>query len=161
MELFSFACRNVRNIELGIEHQMWAVGTLLNQSAMAARITKAERYLTPGARGLLYCNPLHSFTTPFIVRSRADPIRVVTDIWPEPWRLPFSIETLGDLSKKLHKDTAAKRWPTLKARLSERRGGGVSGAFNITGTTVFVPVEITDEDWNLICDDLANDRSGT
>jgi hypothetical protein len=29
---------------------------------------------------------------------------------------------------------------------------------NITGTTVFVPVEITPDDWALICDDLANTR---
>lgn len=156
MELFSFASRSIRNIELGIEHQTWAVGTLLNQSAMAARITKAERYLRPGAFGMLYCNPLHAFTTPFIVRSRADPLRVVTDIWPEPWRLPFAIQTLGDLSKRLHMAQATERWPTLKARIAQRRGGGVSGAFNITGTTVFVPVSITAEDWAFICNDLAN-----
>lgn len=156
MELFSFACRNIRNIELGIEHQTWAVATLLNQSAMAARITKAERYLTPGAFGVLYCNQLHAFTTPFIVRSRADPVRVVTDIWPEPWRLPFKIQTLGDLSKRIHKDRAAERWPTLRSRLAESRRGGVSAALNITGTTVFVPTAITAEDWAFICGDLAN-----
>jgi len=156
MELFSFASRNTRNIELGIEHQTWAVGTLLNQSAMAGRMTKAERYLKPGVLGVLYCNPLHAFTTPFIVRSRADPVRVITDIWPEPWRLPFAIQTLGDLSKRIHKDQAAKRWPTLKERLAERRAGGVSAAFNITGTTVFVPVSISAEDWAVICNDLAN-----
>ena len=43
---------------------------------------------------------------------------------------------------------AAKRWPTLKKRLEANNGlGGVSAAFNITGTTVFVPVSITPEDW--------------
>ena len=155
MELFSFASRSVRNIELGIEHQMWAVGTLLNQSSMAARVTKAEKYLVPGALGVLYCNPLHSFTTPFIVKSKADPEKVVHDVWPEPWRLPFEIQTLGDLTKRLHKDEAAKRWPTLRKRLEARKAGGVSAAFNITGTTVFVPVEITAEDWASICSDLA------
>ena len=123
---------------------------------MVGRVTKAVRYLRPGAFVVLYCNPLHAFTTPFIVRSNADPVRVVMDIWPEPWRLPFSIQTPGDLSKRIHKDEAAKRWPTLKARLAERRAGGVSAAFNITGTTVFVPVSITAEDWAIICNDLAN-----
>jgi hypothetical protein len=155
MDLFSFASRSVRNIELGIEHQTWAVATLLNQSAMADRVTKAERYVQPGAYGVLYCNPLHSFTSPFIVRSRVDPLRVVTDIWPEPWRLPFAIKTLGDLSKRVHKAQAAERWPTLRARIKPRRCG-VSGAFNITGTTGFVPVSITAEDWVFICNDLAS-----
>ena len=54
MDLFSFASRSVKNIELGIEHQMWAVGTLVNQSAMKARVTKACNYLRPGAFGVLY-----------------------------------------------------------------------------------------------------------
>lgn len=155
MDLFAFASRDVRNIELGIEHQTWAVATLLNESSMRARITKAERYLRPGARGVLYCNPWHAFTTPFTVESYADPLRVVTDIWPQPWRMPFKIKTLGNLSRRLHKDDACRRWPTLKARLTERNGrGGVSAAFNITGTTVFVPIAIEAVDWEAICEDL-------
>lgn len=157
MDLFSFASRSTRNIELGIEHQLWAVSTLANQSSMAARVTKAEKYLRPGAFGVLYCNPLHSFTTPFIVNSYPDFYRVVTDVWPEPWRLPFKIKTLGSLSRRLHMSDAAKRWPTLKARLAANHGrGGVSAAFNITGTTVFVPVDVTEEDWGFICEDLAH-----
>ncbi|HRW64987.1 MAG TPA: hypothetical protein P5032_04445 [Candidatus Competibacter sp.] len=156
MDLFSFACRNTQNIELGIEHQMWAVATLNNLSAMAARVTKAEKYLRPGAFGVLYCNPLHAFTTPFIVESRADPHKVITDIWPEPWRLPFKIKTLGTLSRTVSMEDAARRWPSLRARLAANDGrGGVSAAFNITGTTVFVPVDITEEDWSIICGDLA------
>jgi len=153
MDLFCFASRNARNIELGIEHKLWAVATLLNQSAMAARVTKANRYLHVGAYGLLYCNPGHSFTTPFLVRSRADLTRVVTDVWPEPWRLPFQIEPLGDLSRQMPADEAKKRWPFIKDRLTSK--GGVSAALNITGTTVFVPVVITADDWKLICSDLA------
>lgn len=157
MNLFSFASRSVRNIELGIERQMWAVGTLLNQQAMESRITKALKYLYPEARGVLYCNPWHAFTTPFIVNSRPDPDRVVTDIWPEPWRLPFQIRTLGTLARRVHMNDAAHRWPTLNARLKLNQGrGGVSAAFNITGTTVFVPVPITTADWDAICEDLAD-----
>jgi hypothetical protein len=156
MNLFCFASKDTRNIELGIEHQMWAVATLANQAAMAARVTKACRYLHVGARGVLYCNPLQSFTTPFIVQPRVDPVKVVTDVWPQPWRLPFKIKTLGNLSRCLHKDDAPKHWPTLGIRIGERHGrGGISAAFNITGTTVFVPVEIEDVDWNAILEDLA------
>ena len=157
MDLFSFASRSVKNIELGIEHQTWAVGTLLNQQSMQARVTKAGRYLQPEAFGVLYCNEWHAFTTPFIVKSRADPYKVVTDIWPEPWRLPFKIKTLGTLSRRMPMEDAAKRWPTLKKRLEANKGrGGVSAAFNITGTTVFVPVLIAPEDWGIICLDLAH-----
>lgn len=153
MELFCFASRNVKNISLGVQHQMWAVATLLNLGAMAARARKAEKYLYPGALGLLYCNPKHSFTTPFIVRSKADQGRIVTDIWPEPWCLPFNIEPLGDPSRMVLAKEAKERWPIVKDRLGPR--GGVTAAMNITGTTVFVPVTITPEDWAIICDDLA------
>ena len=158
MDLFCFACRDVQNIEIGIQHQLWAVATLLNPSSMAGRITKAQKYLRPGAKDVLYCNPLHSFTTPFIVQSEADPVKVVTDVWPQPWRLPFKIKTLGSLSRRLHKDEAARRWPTLGIRLGERNGaGGVSAAFNFTGTTTFVPVNIDEVDWQAILEDLATE----
>ncbi len=153
MDLFCFACRNEQNIRLGIEHQLWAVASLLNAQSMAARITKAERYMQVGAKGLLYCNPRQSFTTPFVVRSKADPDALVQNVWPESWRLPFKIETLGNLSRQLPAKDAERRWPFLQKRLG--RSGGVSAAMNLTGTTVFVPVEITSDDWELICADLA------
>lgn len=160
MELFCFASQNLRNIELGVRHQMWAVATLLNASAMAARARKAEKYLHPEALGLLYCNPRHAFTVPFIVRSTADQEKIVTDIWPEPWCLPFKIEPLGDTSRMVPADEAKKRWPIVRDRLG--RSGGVSAAMNITGTTVFVPVVITPEDWAIICHDLATrERANT
>jgi len=156
MDLFCFASKNAENIRRGIQHQLRAVATLLNQQSMAARRTKARRYFRPGALGLLYCNPTHSFTTPFIVVSQADPDEVVTDIWPEPWCLPFEIETLGDLSKQLRAEEAKERWPVLRQRLAANNGrGGVSAAVNITGTTVFVPVPIIEEDWGIIRGDLA------
>lgn len=156
MDLFCFASRNEENIKRGIAHKLWAVATLLNQQSMAARVTKAERYFRPNALGVLYCMPTKSFTAPFIVRSPADSIAVVNDIWPEPWCLPFKIEPLGDLSRQLPANEAEKRWPVLRKRLEKTNGrGGVSAAMNITGTTVFVPVPITEEDWAIICDDLA------
>ena len=155
MNLFCFASRNVKNIQIGIENQLWAVATLLNQQAMAARATKAHKYLKPGDYGLLYCNPLHSFTTPFIVRSYADPHRVVTSVWPEGWALPFKIQTLGNLSRQITAEEAEKRWPIVKKRMERiNRRGGVSAAMNLTGTTVFVPTDISQEDWAQICHDL-------
>jgi hypothetical protein len=156
MNLFCFASRNVENVKIGIESQLWAVATLPNQQSMAGRVTKALRYLRPGDFGVLYCNPLHSFTTPFIVRSCVDPEKVVTDVWPEAWVLPFKIQTLGDLSRQVSAEDAAEDWPVVKRRMAANyRRGGISAAMNITGTTVFVPVDITEEDWNRICSDLA------
>lgn len=155
MDLFCFASRSIENIAIGVRARRWAVATVSNVQ-MKIRRTKAEKYLFPGSRGLLYCNPTHSFTVPFIVESKADPLAVVRDIWPEMWELPFHINPLGDLSKQLPAERAWERWPVLAKRRS--RAGGISAAMNITGTTVFVPVDITQEDWAIILDDLATTR---
>jgi hypothetical protein len=120
---------------------------------MKGRITKAGKNLEPGAFGLLYCSPTHSFTTPFIVTSKADPTAVVADIWPEAWVLPFSIKPLGGPQKQLHMDEARSRWPVLQRRMPPYTS--VSAAMNFTGSTVFVPVEITEEDWRIILADLS------
>jgi hypothetical protein len=117
---------------------------------MVARISKAEKYLNVGDLGILYCNPSHSFTTPFFVRSKADPVAVVSNIWPEPWRLPFDIEPLGDPSKQLHMSDAWKKWPVLQNNPLK----SISAAMNITGTTVFVPKRISEDDWNMILEDI-------
>src|SRR5262249_42004450 len=93
----------------------------------------------------------HSFTTPFFVYSTPDPDRVVTDIWRERWRLPFRIHPLGDPTRQVNMDDAKKAWPILQASKSP----SVSAALNITGTTVFVPSEISSEDWSLIITSLS------
>ena len=120
---------------------------------MKSRSTKAQKYLATGSRGVLYCNPHHAFTVPFLVTTRVDPIKVVTNIWPEPWVLPFGIEPLGDLSKRVSKESAQLRWPVLQRRAHYPN---VTAAMNLTGTTVFVPIDITDEDWKMILSDLAH-----
>jgi hypothetical protein len=149
MNLFCFASRSETNIWLGVRAKKWAVATV-SFSAMVARISKAEKYLNVGDLGILYCNPSHSFTTPFFVRSKADPVAVVSNIWPEPWRLPFDIEPLGDPSKQLHMSDAWKKWPVLQNNPLK----SISAAMNITGTTVFVPKRISEDDWNMILEDI-------
>jgi hypothetical protein len=148
--LFCFASKNVENIRRGIAAKMWAVSTKSGPT-MRGRATKAKRYFTPGAHGLLYCRETHSFTTPFIATSAADPRAVIKDIWPEHWVLPFSIDPLGDLSKQIPGDLAKELWPILRGC----GAGGVTAAMNATGVTVFVPREITEADWTLILDSLA------
>lgn len=150
MDLFCFASRSETNIDLGINARTWAVAPV-SQSAMRGRVTKAAKYFGEGSRGLLYCVPTHSFTTPFIAESGADSRDVITHIWRGSWVLPFQIRPLGNLSRQLHMHEAQARWPVLQ-RAPAR---SVSAAMNFTGTTVFVPVEISDEDWDLILDDLA------
>jgi hypothetical protein len=152
MQLFCFASKNVENIRRGIDAKMWAVATT-SSSSMSGRITKARRYFEPGSHGLLYCTETHSFTTPFLATSKADPRAVITDIWPEPWRLPFSMKPLGNLQKQVHMDLAKVLWPILK----NCGLGGVTAAMNATGATVFSPLQITEDDWEAILDSLATE----
>ena len=78
------------------------------------------------------------------------------DIWPEAWVLPFAIRPLGNLERQLHADEAARQWPFVRERLDRIGGrGGVPAAMNLTGATVFSPVQIGQEDWELILRDLA------
>lgn len=150
MELFCFASKNVTNIWAGIGAGLWAVAET-SPSDMKARATKSKR-LKVGSAGVFYCNETHAFTTPFLVYSEPDLDRIVTEIWAEKWRLPFRIHPLGDPYRQLSADEAKKQW-----RILENSGaGGVSAAMNITGTTVFVPKEITIDDWSQILTSLAN-----
>lgn len=149
MELFCFASKNLTNIWAGIGASMWVVAET-SPTDMKARITKSNR-LKVGSLGLLYCNETHSFTTPFLAYSKPDPEKVVADVWPEKWRLPFRIHPLGTPVRQLHMDAAKTKWPILK----NVGAGGVSAAMNITGTTVFVPIEISGDDWALILADLS------
>ena len=151
MELFCFASKNLTNIWAGIGARMWAVAET-SESDMKARITKSKR-MTVGSLGILYCNETHSFTTPFLVYSEPDPEKAIADIWSEKWRLPFRIHPLGNPSRQVHMDSAKKSWPILK----KSSAASVTAAMNITGTTVFVPVEISTDDWAAIINDLATE----
>jgi hypothetical protein len=150
MELFCFASKNLTNIWAGIGARLWAVNET-SPSDMKARITKSKR-LKVGSAGLLYCNETHSFTTPFLVYSEPDPNREVTEVWPEKWRLPFKIHPLGSPAKQLTAEAAKAQWSVLKGVGQ----GGVSAAMNITGTTVFVPKEVSTDDWALILSALSS-----
>lgn len=150
MKLFCFGCRDLKNIPLGVKARTWAVATV-SDSAMRSRITKAEKNLEPGDVGLLYCNPLHSFNVPFVVTTKADPDKLVDDIWPEGWRLPFGIEPLSDASRRVSKDAARSKW-SLMQRIKWK--GSISATLNFTGTTIFVPTEIFQDEWREILSDL-------
>ena len=152
MDLFCFASRNLENIRRGFAARRWAVATV-SDAAMKGRITRARKYFRPGVCGLLFCGETHSFTLPFKATLSADPTAVVSDVWPEPWVLPFSIEPLGSPEKQLHMDKAKARWPILVERAVGP--GGVTAAMNATGATAFAPAKISDADWGLILRDLS------
>lgn len=148
MDLFCFSSTSLTNIWAGIGAGLWAVAES-SEADMKSRITKAKR-MRVGSPGLLYCSDTHSFTTPFLVYSVPDPEKLVTDVWLGQWRLPFRIHALGNPSRQVHMDAAKGRWPVLK----NSSVASVSAAMNLTGTTVFVPKEITADDWEVILQDL-------
>jgi hypothetical protein len=150
MEVFFFGSKTLTNIWAGIGAELWAVSESQPQD-MQARITKSAS-MRIGSLGVLYCTEVHSFTTPFVVYSRPDADRVVTDVWPERWRLPFKIHPLGSPHRLLHMDKAKDILPILK----NSTVSSVSAALNITGTTVFVSKEISAEDWEIIMQHLAS-----
>jgi hypothetical protein len=148
MEIFCFASKNLTNIWAAIGARTWAVAET-SPTDMKGRITKAKR-MKVGALGIIYCTETQSFTTPFITVSEPDAGKTIDTIWQESWRLPFSIHPLGNPSRQVHASTAKQKW----AALANVGAGGVSAAMNITGTTVFVPVDISADDWALMLSDL-------
>lgn len=151
MDLFVFSSRSLTNIWAGLGARMWAVSQR-DESAMRELKTKAGRmYL--GALGLLYCSDpnIQALTTPFLVYSSPDPNKVIDNVWPEPWVMPFRIHPLGTPDKQLHKDTAKTLLPIFKAKNTTNIGH----AFAIQPTTVFVPTTISSEDWQIIIEHLA------
>jgi len=103
-----------------------------------------------GSFGLIYCNATQSFTTPFVVFSAPDQALVETNVWNGDWVLPFQIHPLGTPRRQIHKDEAKKSW-----RVLIESQNNVSATMNLTGTTVFVPKEISADDWSLILSALA------
>ena len=148
MKVFFFGSKSLTNIWAGIGSGLWAVS---ESKDTQARITKSLA-MRVGSLGVLYCTEVHSFTTPFIVYSKPDPNKVVNDIWPEKWRLPFKIHPLGTPHRLLHMDKAKEILPILKSS----NVSSVSAALNITGTTVFVPKDLTTKDWEIFIKYLAS-----
>jgi hypothetical protein len=60
---------------------------------------------------------------------------------------------LEDPRRQNSKDDAAAHWSLLIERL--RHYKSVSAALNISGTTAFVPTNISEPAWQMILDDLA------
>jgi hypothetical protein len=98
MKIYVFASSSLTNIWAGVGARMWAVS---EQQASNAAIKGKARRLGAGVFGLLYCVKNSSFTVPFVVRSRPNLEKIIYDVWPEPWHLPFQIIPLGTPLKRV------------------------------------------------------------
>ena len=151
LDLFVFSSNNKTNIWAGIGAQMWAVSANVNSRTIKARKTNSKK-MKIGSLGLLYCKETKEFTTPFVVYSEVDGNSEVRDIWPEPWILPFKIKTLGTPNLAMSINDVKKQLPVYYK----------SGKKNIThvlflhGKMAFTPSKISDDDWKIIIQNLAD-----
>ncbi len=145
MHIYVFSSKNLTNIWAGIGACRWAVSQ--KQGNNPSIQTKAK-HLPVGGLGLIYCVDTGSFTTPFLVTSKPDPNSVISDIWPERWRLPFSMLPLGSPTRQLHKGRLVSLLPSLKG------GKRWDRLLHVQPTTVFVPSVLSDEDWSVFVSEL-------
>jgi len=148
MDLCLFASRTITNIWAGIGARMWAVSH--EQATNIPSLAQKALRMPIGALGLFYCSETHSFTTPFLVYSPPQEGVVVDDVWPEQWTLPFRIHPLGTPRNQLHKDEAQNIIPTLS-----NSDEPWTSVFFVQPTTVFVPSQITSDDWQILIQRLA------
>jgi hypothetical protein len=152
MKLYIFSSMNWENIRIGYERQMWAVSPALD-SVMSARRTRA-RDVRVGDRGILYTRkgPYPVLTTPFTFASEPDLYGSISGVWPEAWEMPFKIRPFGSPKRVWNAHHAAQQLPFN----AERQETNLSSVFNVTGTTVFAPIEIGEEDWSMLVRRLAD-----
>jgi hypothetical protein len=149
MKIYVFTATGLTNIWAGVGAQMWAVPNSTSASSNKGRATKAGK-MPVGAFGILYCTEKKSFTCPFVVHSKPDPDRVVDDVWEGKWILPFKIRTIGNPHALLKWDDAKKLLPSCLA------GTPLNELIHVEPLTVFTGDEITDADWSLLVEKLAN-----
>jgi hypothetical protein len=145
MHVYVVSSKNLTNIWAGIGARRWAVSQA--QGSNASIQTKAKN-LPVGALGVIYCVDIQSFTTPFVVTSKPDLVATITDVWPEPWTLPFSLFPLGSPRRRVHKDKLATLLPSLKS------GGQWDKLLHVAPVTVFAPSQLTDDDWSALAGQL-------
>jgi hypothetical protein len=148
MRVYVFSSTNLTNIWAGVGARLWAVS---EAQAQNPSIAAKARDLPVGALGILYCVEKQSFTVPFVIRSKPDPNRVVSDIWPESWRLPFQIVPLGTPRRQMANEDLPSRLPGLRAS-----GKGWHHVLHIQGLTAFAASEVGDADWQVFVEELAD-----
>jgi len=150
MKLWVFACEYLRNIKIGFDAGLWAVSRL-DRRTMMNRWTKAQK-MPPYSRGLIYSSTDRTFTMPFVTTDYPE-AKIVEDVWPEPWAIPFPIHPLGSPDSLVSLDAAKHGWPILGSAPNPTHC--LNG---LNGRTVFVPNEIEKEDWELMLKHLADEE---
>jgi hypothetical protein len=152
MDLYVFSSATWQNVEIGFTNGLWAVSPAEPQ-VMAARRTRAQRVQT-GDRGVLYVAKAGKagFTVPFFFKSTPQLYATAPPIWPEPWEMPFEIDPLGSPERWWLARHAASALPFNQGR----RVTNLSSLFNCQGTTVFAPIEIGEDDWEMLLSRLGS-----
>ncbi len=150
MEIFTFASNNLTNIWAGIGARLWAVSHTENPTTAKVRKTKSQN-MRVGSFGILHCNETQALTTPFIVYSKPDLNRVVANVWPEKWVLPFRIFPLGSPEWQMGKDEAKEILPVFK----KSREANFGNIFHVQAVTAFSATKIELEDWEVLMGRLA------
>jgi len=149
MKVFVFSSYNITNIWASIGACQWAVSK--RQADNKALQTRAKG-IPIGSFGIFYCNPkgMGVFTTPFIIYSKPDPERIVKDIWPEEWKLPFKIVPLGSPKKQIKAHKLTSLLPSLKGKQEKW-----NELLYVSGGTAFAPSKISEMDWEILFSELS------
>lgn len=143
MDVYIFSSNTITNIWAGIGAGMWAV-QIYDRPEFRTRAMN----MPIGAVGLIYCVENQSFTTPFIIKTTPED-RIISDIWPEDWMLPFNIQPFGTPRKLIHKDQIGILPAVSQSNKSWHH------VLNIQGTTAFAPTHLSEEDWGILIRELA------
>ena len=151
MNIYGFASDSLTNIWAGIGSGQWAVGKSSDPTFSKGRITKAAK-MPVGSFGILYCNETNSYTTPFVVYSRPDPKRTISNIWAEPWVLPFGIKPLGNPTLSMSIEQARELLPSMQ---EEGRDDPRKHLITVQGNFAFQASHISESDWTVLIEKLA------
>jgi hypothetical protein len=151
MNIYGFASDSLTNIWAGIGAGQWAVGFSQNAIFNKGRLTKAAK-MPIGAFGILYCSETGRYTTPFVVYSKPDPERTISNVWSEPWVLPFRIKPLGNPDRSISPAEMKELVPSVRTR---KISNPLTNFITVQGNFAFQPSVITDADWAALIEALA------
>ncbi len=149
MKLFVFSSKNLTNIWAGIGARMWAVPQ--GDDTWMKTIKTKSKEMTVGSCGIMYCSETQALTTPFLVYSPIDYEKTVKNVWPEEWKLPFSILPLGTPNRQLSIKDAFEKLSVLR----DSGKTNITHVLHIPTMRVFTPNEISENDWAVIIENLA------
>jgi hypothetical protein len=146
LNIYVFTSNNLTNIWAGIGARRWAVSDVV--ATRPGKVGQANNLLI-GSLGVLYCSETHELTTPFVVTSRPQPGVIVTNIWPEPWHLPFQITPLGSPTRTLTNNQLAQQLPSVAANQQQWHN-----ILFVRSDFAFQASTITDADWEYLYSNL-------